>query len=236
MGVVAATVTVTNIRDEKRVNHGLLLSRLAVLAALGTCCACSARNGPNADGAQAERVPIEPIPTEEGVKPLEHQALPPPENPEVRFKKLSTIQGTPGHGLIFLAFSPDGKILAAGRWGGPGDPDVRLWNVATRRLFHVLPHGNGTGGEITGIGFLPPSDRLITGCLALNEVFLWDVGTGKLLETLDLGHESLHGAIALAGFPDGKRVICCAYSGLILWDLEAKTHKSVCNRSHPGEQ
>ncbi len=212
-------------------NHVPLFARLAVVAALGTCFGCSRADDPDGETAQAEPVPIEPFPTEPGVKPLDHQALPLPENPPVRFKKLFTIQGTAKLGLFILAFSPDGKVLAVGRWGNE-IPDVTLWDVKRRKLLHVLPHGRDMNQNITAVAFVPPGDRLVTGYWTLNKALLWDVRTGKLLDTLETGEKVGDFITGLAAFPDGKRVICCAGSGLILWDLEAKTHKTLSLEEH----
>jgi WD40 repeat protein len=71
----------------------------------------------------------------------------------------------------------------------------------------------------------------ITGLLR-SYVFLWDVRSGKLMDTLETGREPGNFITGLAAFPDGKRVICCAGSGLILWDLEAKTHKTLSLEEH----
>jgi len=219
-------MTVIDMHKERRMNGVLLLTRLAVVAALGACCGCPAADAPEAETVQPERVPIEPFPTELGVKPLDHQALPLPEDPPVRFKKLSTIQGTAELGLFVLVFSPDGKVLAAGRWGNE-IPDVTLWDVQRRKLLHVLPHGGGIGAQIMAMAFVPPGDRLVTSCLGINKVFLWDVRSGKLLDTLETGEKPEHVITGLAAFADGKRVICCARNGLILWDLATKTHKTL---------
>lgn len=204
-----------------------LLTSLWLATTLAVAGGCSAEEPP--DSAPAQR---EPFSTEEGVKPLDHQTAPLPENRPIGFKKVLTIEGEGRRGLMMLAFSPDGKILAASRAEGGQKHDVTLWDVYERKLLHVLPHTDNTRHRVAAIAFVPPGDRLVTGCWNLNKVFLWDVRTGKLLDTLDTGGSPNYWITGLAAFPDGKRVICCARSGLIVWDLEAKTHKALPLEEH----
>ena len=177
---------------------------------------------------------------EEGVKPMQHEKSPLSDDPPIRLEKLFTLQAKESRGSSGIAFSPDGKILAVAWLGGYvqyKNADVALWNVGTRKLLHVLPH---IEEPIAALAFVPPGDRLATGCMNLNKVFLWDARNGRLLETLDIGGRAGHDVTGLAAFPDGKRVIVCATTGLLVWDLQAKTHATLPLHEHvplaPGEK
>ena len=74
---------------------------------------------------------------------------------------------------------------------------------------------------------MPPGRRVATGCSDLNKIFLWDVQSGKLVDTLDTGGKATFGVTGLAAFPDGKRVLICVTSGLTVWDLDRKTHTTL---------
>src|ERR1035438_5454420 len=104
-----------------------------------------------------------------------------------------------------LAFSADGKTLAASRSMSSGKEDVALWDVPNRKLIRVLRHGPDGEYAYSAIAFLPPGDRVVTACVQLddlkpcpwcNKVLLWDTQSGKLLDALDPGrrpHDSISG-------------------------------------------
>ncbi|WP_430783602.1 AAA family ATPase [Actinoplanes sp. G11-F43] len=96
-----------------------------------------------------------------------------------------------------VAFSPDGRYLA----GGVFSPDgVRIWEVATGRLLHVLP----AFGAVT---WLPGTSTVVAtgqtrveGQMALG---FWDAATGRSLRTLPVGRQA---GSALVVSPDGAHV------------------------------
>jgi WD40 repeat protein len=62
-------------------------------------------------------------------------------------------------GVNAVAFSPDGKLLAAGY----SDGDARLWNPATGQTVAVpLPSGTGSAGSVSGVAFSPDGKFLAT--------------------------------------------------------------------------
>jgi WD40 repeat protein len=194
-------------------NHltiALWLSVTAALAAAG----CDSAGGPAAG---------------DGVKRLERFATPLPENPPIRFKKLSTLKGE-GQGFSFgyLEFSPDGKVLAVVRSRDYHEAEVSLWDVEKRRRIHVLAGPQSSPERVYALSFVPPGDRLVTAGSGYNKAFLWDVRTGKLLNTPDPGGTPpKSGVMGVAAFPDGKRVISCSASGSVVWDLQTDTQTNL---------
>jgi WD40 repeat protein/serine/threonine protein kinase len=90
-----------------------------------------------------------------------------------------------------IAFSPDGRLLAAGT-----DEEVRVWDWKNRRLLHRLP-----GHHFHSIPVAFSRDgRLATGAFREGQK-VWDPNTGQLLRTMDTHREPV-GALAFS--PDGK--------------------------------
>src|SRR5579883_481944 len=127
--------------------------------------------------------------------------------------------------------SPDGKILAVtyqpmGR-GLFGPFGVKLWDIATGKQLHDLP---GHRNYVEALAFSPDSKYLATGGAALtafaqqrlnlpaDQVFVWEVATGKMVAQLRSG------ATAGAFAPDGKTLAIAESDGTIaLWDTSKWT-------------
>jgi WD40 repeat protein len=114
-----------------------------------------------------------------------------------------------------LAFSPDGRLLAAGDF----DNRIHLWDANSGREMHLLEGHrrvliSGRNGVFC-LAFSPDGARLASGA-ADGIVRVWDVASGK-----ELAHSAGHGGRvrALAFAPDGK---CLASAGadnaLRLWE------------------
>ena len=73
-----------------------------------------------------------------------------------------------GGAINSVAFSPDGKTLAA----GDADDTVRLWNMATR--LQICSPLTGHGGSVTSVAFSPDGKTLASGSYDLT-VRLWNV-------------------------------------------------------------
>jgi WD40 repeat protein len=118
-----------------------------------------------------------------------------------------------------VAFSPDGKTLAAGLESG----EVRLWDVATgRERCRLTEHG----GRVRWIGFHPDGQSLaVAGELSDNAVHIWDVATRTRRNRL-LGHggEVLSGAWRR----DGRLLVTAgAMDGTVrLWDFSGVVPRS----------
>jgi WD40 repeat protein len=117
---------------------------------------------------------------------------------------LHTLEGQPG--VLSVAFSGDGSLLASGSSGTQGDRTVRMWDLETGELLHTL---EGHSGGIESMAF-DPGDRILAStscaewgefdqCLQ-DETRLWDVHTGEQL-TLLRGHRT--GVCEVLFNPDG---------------------------------
>jgi WD40 repeat protein len=122
-----------------------------------------------------------------------------------------------------VAFSPDGKTLAAGYSGRSGVGGVVLWDVAAHAQRGDLPLAV-TEGPVWRVAFSPDGKILAAGYLG-GGVVLWDVAARKRL-----GYEPLavrEGDVQSVAFsPDGK-ILAAGYSrfpdvaGVVLWDVAA---------------
>jgi WD40 repeat protein/serine/threonine protein kinase len=94
-----------------------------------------------------------------------------------------------------LAFSPDGKCLAAG--AGYPENSVRRWSLPAGK---ELPALRGHQNEVTSVAFSPDGGRLASGSLD-ETACLWDAGT--LIRVLK-GHTGIVRQTAFS--PDGQRL------------------------------
>jgi WD40 repeat protein len=112
-----------------------------------------------------------------------------------------------GH-VYCVAFSPDGKALAA----GDSYDTVCLWQTSTGRILLRL---SGHGGSVTSLAFSPDGKVLAAGgCRVL---CLWDASTGKGLAKFKADVRAVK---ALAFSPDGNLLAAGdSEGGVILWDV-----------------
>ena len=135
-------------------------------------------------------------------------------------------------GVSSVAFSPDGKTLAAGYsvndLGGGG---VVLWDVATRQRLMEAPLPVNEG-SVLSIAFSPDGKTLAAGYIGVvgsgsdGGVVLWDVATRQRLMEAPLPVKE--GAVFSVAFsPDGK-ILAAGYSaiggdGVVLWDVDLES-------------
>lgn len=96
-------------------------------------------------------------------------------------------------GVMSVAFSPDGKLLAMGDTNG----EIRLYQVVDgKQVFTCKDHANW----IVSLAFSPDGKILASSSTDYN-VKMWDVGTGQCLQTL---REHDHEVWSVAFSPDGN--------------------------------
>jgi WD40 repeat protein len=122
-----------------------------------------------------------------------------------------------GLGAEHLAFSPDGKLLAAGqRLGG----SVEVWNTVTRKHLYSLDAeaADNIRKWTEGLTFSPDSKCLASVGADLPNVVrssrfrLWDMANGKEIRSINLRPSAIQ---SIAFSPDGEFVAYGGYQGSI---------------------
>lgn len=144
--------------------------------------------------------------------PIRQAYLPNVELHRVNFahSELAKSVFTQTFGSIFcVAFSPDGKLLAAGDSNG----EIRLWQVADGQPILTL---RGHTDWVWSVAWSPDGQTLASGSED-QTVRLWDVDTGKPLQTL-LGHISQVWSVKFS--PDGKTLASSSADKTVrLWEV-----------------
>ncbi len=124
-----------------------------------------------------------------------------------------------------LAFSSDGKILAAGDWGSA----VRLWDVRSgelTRTLRLVPDAKADSGTLAYVAFAP-NGRLLAAGGGNQLVRLWDPKTGALVRTITLGGKDQN-VRALAFSPDGKALAVGFWrAGVTLFDTTTGVERTT---------
>jgi WD40 repeat protein len=111
-----------------------------------------------------------------------------------------------------IAFSPDGKLLAAGSYEGA----VKVWDLGGG-VAEPITH-NLYAGPILGLAFSPDS-RCLAWCTGTGRVRIIEAWTGREVQTLR-GHD---GAVCCVTFsPDGRRLATGGSDQRVqIWDIAA---------------
>lgn len=117
--------------------------------------------------------------------------------------------------VLALAFSPDGALLATGGGEPSRSGELKVWNVAERKL--VLDLAEAHSDTVFGLEF-SPDGKYLASCGADKFVRVFEVATGKQVRSFE-GHT--HHVLDVAWRADGRVLASCgADSVLKVWDFE----------------
>lgn len=123
-------------------------------------------------------------------------------------KLVRTYRGHAGN-LTRVLFGAEGKtILASGM-----DGKLIVWDTETAKALHTMTHG----GTVYDLALSPNGKRALTAGFADRLIKLWDVSSGKLVESFE-GHQG--SVLGVAFSADGRQALSCdAVCCVRLWKV-----------------
>ena len=127
--------------------------------------------------------------------------------------------------ILTAAFSPDGRLLAAGTQGASENTPntLRLWDIRTSQpVGDPIP----VDSVVTATVFSPDGRMLATGS-ADGTIRLWDVDTKDSARRFLAGHTSI--VTSLSFSPDGTRLLSTSVDrALRIWPLPKASPDALC--------
>ncbi|HAX87083.1 MAG TPA: hypothetical protein DCY91_12690 [Cyanobacteria bacterium UBA11370] len=112
-------------------------------------------------------------------------------------------------GVLCVAFSPDGKLLATGDVEGL----IRLWQVADGKQLLTL---KGHSGWVWSVAW-SPDGKILASCSDDQTIHLWDVQEGQCLKAF---HGHANGIWSVAFSPDGQTLASGGLDPIVrLWNV-----------------
>jgi WD40 repeat protein/uncharacterized caspase-like protein len=134
-------------------------------------------------------------------------------------------------GATRMVFSPDGRLLATGTYRSN---TIKLWETATnRKLRDLSSSGQAAPGLAPAIAFSRDS-RLIAASAADNSVKIWDVNSGREVQTLAGPQATISAAVGVyfIGFASDNRLVTVSDAARI-WDLNTGRELRTLELSGP---
>ncbi len=158
---------------------------------------------------------------------------------------ISSLGGRIPIGISHIAFSRDGKMLAAAGYDletmglegktvavGSWDFPVKIWDIQSNTAIHTLPGHRFTTdhGDLDSFGTIvdisPDGTTIATGGQDRN-VMLWDTATGGLLAILS-GHSC--GIASLSFSPSGKVLYSMTHDGNVrIWSVDGPRSREIAS-------
>jgi len=141
-------------------------------------------------------------------------------------------RGVPS-GFRGLAFSPDGRWIAAGNAS-----DLVIWDAATGTEQLRLADPGDPKLTLLSLAYSPDGRRIIAGygsadyTMVIGHARLWDAGTGEELGGKIPGHPG-RGILGVAFSPDGREVAVASGALVEVWGLDTR-NRVLSFRGHTG--
>ncbi|HEY7312303.1 MAG TPA: sigma-70 family RNA polymerase sigma factor, partial [Gemmataceae bacterium] len=212
--VLAEGILKTAILTPMKLTAAVLLT-LGVLAGAGLAASHFLARKPAEDQPLASAPPDKPKSEKAERVDLYGDPLPPG-----ALRRMGTVRFRHRGFLGSVAFSPDGKTLAAGGYSGV----ILLYDAATGRKLREM---SAIANQFPALAFAPDGKTLASA--GSKTLQIWDAGTGKELRRFDAEVDdsySHHFIIPLVYSPDGKTLASVAPDHSVrIWD--AKTGKEL---------
>jgi WD40 repeat protein len=128
--------------------------------------------------------------------------------PPGALSRQGTVRWRHGSRILALAYSPNGKVLAA----AGGDDPVRLWNTETGQEIRTLPET-----WVHALAF-SPDGRFLAAAGGFKDIRVWDANTGQEVTKLK-GHTATVKALAFA--PNGNFLVSAGQDRTLrLWNTQ----------------
>lgn len=143
---------------------------------------------------------------------------------DTRTGKQVGVLPTRAYPLTVLAFSPDGRYLAAGITGL-----VQLWDVEKRELVRTI---RGFERVLLTLAF-SPDGKLLAGGTQDGQVWVWDASSGEEVQVIKAGTS---GVRVLAFSPDGRALVTggIKHHPLMIWEVPPPQVQPL-ERQPPGK-
>jgi WD40 repeat protein len=144
-------------------------------------------------------------------------------------RRIVTFSG--GDASSDVALAPDGKTLATAGFSVSGTPI--LWDTASGKIQRIL---GGPKGWTGSVAFSPDGTRIATGLGGTDEgsgqVLLWEMATGRLIDSFGELKPGDHPIVDLAFSRDGKLLAAASFDGTARVWILASGEESLTLRPH----